>query len=296
MMNTKRSLLVAGAFALGGLTPSPAHAGNLDWLVFCAGETDDKIMETIENDVAKSCGVKRGDTDLCSVVDGEPWTCSDEVNQPAPQPPPTKNCTYFSISFVLKAGVTLPLGWTYKGEAELKFGWNGAKTSRGTCNAVSKKPKQNGKGGTYVSDAGDILAEVEFKVAGKIVLTSPMGVTVNLEGEGKCERGVTMHYYKPTKVNHCANCSVPLPGGTPTPDPTQPPPTQPPATQPPATQPPATQPPATQPPATQPPKKDPPTLKTTDEVVDDYQCTVEDPEDPPIEPTPLPTEETDVAL
>lgn len=224
-MIKKSLLLVAGALAF--TVSSPASAGNLDWLVFCAGDTSEDTLKVVESDVGRSCNVERGNTDLCSVVDGTPWACSDDITQPAPQPPVSKLCGYHAISFGIKAGITLPLKWTYRGEAKLKFGWNGNKTSRGSCNAKSKNPKVNGKGGSYVSDAGDIFTEVEVSVEGSLVLITPTvpPTEIDFEGKAKCERGISLDYFKSTKVNHCLNCGPPG-----TPPPTTPPPTTTPGT------------------------------------------------------------------
>ena len=144
------------------------------------------------------------------------------------------------------------------------------------------QPKVAGKGGTYVSDAGQILTEVEFAVEGALVLTTPMGLEVNFEGNGKCERGITVDYFKGTKVNHCLNCAPP--GQPPGPG-TPPPPTTPPTT--------PTTPPTT---PTEPPKTDAPMALSATSTTGDY-CTIE-PDPYPFPTTtvdqPVPTTVTDV--
>jgi hypothetical protein len=60
-----------------------------------------------------------------------------------------------------------------------------------------------GNGGKYVTENGTLFAEVEYKVTGKLELTSPQGFGATLEGEAKCGRGVTIDYYKEASVNLC---------------------------------------------------------------------------------------------
>jgi hypothetical protein len=208
----KNSMILAlGALTVLVASATPARAASpLDFLVYCVGEKGDATTTAIKDDLASECNVKRGTNDYCSLIEGTPWDCATPEGTAAPQPPPPpdpakpKYCAYQNASISIKAGLKLPAGWTAETAGAISFGVSADKTPKGACTPKARDPMPaEGNGGKYVTENGTLFAEVEYKVTGKLELTSPQGFGVTLEGEAKCGRGVTIDYYKEASVNLC---------------------------------------------------------------------------------------------
>ena len=256
----KITLSIVGALATIAVAAPSARAATFgEWLAYCAGGDTD-VDKKIKTDSMATCGVDEGIKSACSVLSGTPWKCSMPAAKPKDK---NEQCDQLDIKFEIGAGFAMPGTWKVKGDAKATYSRFAVKSNINVCNTSPVLPTPVGDGGGYSAESGDIAFNVVMKIEGSIMVTSPVGITVNLSAAAGCERSTSGHYYKKAEINSCGSPtptptapatpppSTPTPGGTP---PATPPPTTPtPGGTPPATPPPTTPTPGGTPPATPPP-------------------------------------------
>ena len=252
---SKITLTLAGALAALAIAPPPARAATFgEWLAYCAGG-DQTIDAKIKADSMTACGVDEGIKSACSVLSATPWTCSIPAAKPKDK---GEQCDSLEIKFEIGGKFDMPGTWKVTGTAKVSYIRYAAKTNINVCNTSPVIPTPNGNGGAYSAESGDISFNVSMKVEGDITVTSPVGISVNLNAKAGCERSTAGHYFKKAEVNSCGTPPPTPPPATPPPATPTPSGTPPPATPPPATPTPSGTPPATPPPATPTPSGTPP--------------------------------------
>jgi hypothetical protein len=190
-----------------------------------------------------ACGVQEGIKAACSVVSGTPWTCSTPA---AVVKPDKEQCDVLKLDFQIGASFAMPAGWKVAGDASASYTRLSSKSNMNVCNTSPVIPTPIANGGSYSAESGDISFIVSMKITGMLMVTNPLGITVNLSASAGCSRTTTRQYFKKADINSCGS-------PTPTPSPTAPPATPTPGGTPSSTPPPATPTPSGTPSSTPPP-------------------------------------------
>lgn len=211
--------VVGALVALTTAMPAANAAATFgDWLAYCAGG-DATVDATIQQATLAECEVTEGSMAACSVVSGMPWACATPSTEYRSE---NVKCSEHKLTFEIGAGLAMPGGWKVEGKATATYTRSGTKGDISSCNATPMSPPPSGQGGRYIKESGTMTYSVSFTVDGNIKVTSPTGISVNLNASAACNRRTTGNYIDEHSVSACSPSPSPTPSPTasPTPSPT----------------------------------------------------------------------------